>query len=80
MTRADLESSFDGTAGSLDGLIPGATGAQIRRLLRNAGIIVVSATSADIHPDFDALSVGANGDYTARFTSWVYHGRIQRPG
>lgn len=76
LNRADLERAFDGTQASLAGLLPDVEPHRLRRILRNAGVLIVTASDTVIRPEFIHLAVTAGGDYTATFTAWTYHGRL----
>ena len=76
LTRADLEQAFDGTLVSLAGMLSGVESHRLRRILRDAGVLTVTATDTVIRPEFLHLTLTAGGDYTAVFTAWTYHGCV----
>jgi len=78
LVRAHVEDLLDGRppdgATALSGAV--VTPGRLRRVLVEAGVLVVGETSTVVRPEFTRLVIDDDGSYAAHFTSWTYHGRL----
>ncbi|MEY2974501.1 MAG: hypothetical protein RIR49_921 [Actinomycetota bacterium] len=78
LVRHDIENLLDGrlpdaiAAISRDVVTPG----RLRRVLVEAGVLVVDESSTVVRPEFERVVIADDRSYVAHFTSWTYHGRL----
>lgn len=78
LSRHHVEDLLDGhLPDHLSALIGGTlTPGRLRRVLVDAGVLVVGETSTVVRAEFDRLVVADDRSYAAHFSSWTYHGRL----
>lgn len=78
LVRDDVENLLDGRLPTVLADLSGdvVTPGRLRRVLVDAGVLVVGATSTVVRAEFDRIAFTDDRSYVARFTSWTYHGRL----
>jgi hypothetical protein len=78
LVRDDIVSLLDGRLPSVFAALSGdvVTPGRLRRVLVDAGVLVVGATSTVVRPEFVRVVIADDRSYVAHFTSWTYHGRL----